>query len=87
MNTEWVSSNLSEAIEELQTILDVLGEAESRDDLDVAFAHAYYHVNAAYNGAEGENPYEMPEGIDPFPLRHFPQKLTPVYGSWTPDEP
>ena len=79
MNIEWIRSNLKEAIEELERIIEDPNLAE---EPSVAFAHAYYHLNAAYNGATGKDPYDYDAEVHDFELRYFPTNLPDVYGKW-----
>lgn len=83
MNTEWVRDNLIEAIEQLQQVVDAPADYDSQEELDIAFAHAYFHINCAYNGAFSDDPSSMPKGEDSWPLRYFPVGLEEVYGTWT----
>lgn len=81
MNREWVISNLKEAIEELQSILE--SPEEEMEAPSIALAHAYYHLNCACLGAfHEEDPYAVTDRDDGHPFRFFPTDLPEIYGSW-----
>ena len=88
MNLEWMRDNLREAIESLQGTLDDLLEEDFEDQeealesLRIDFAHAYYHINCAYNGACGADPYMTLEHGGSPDLQFFPTDLPDIYGSW-----
>ena len=77
MNKEWIKFNLREAIEELQRTVAELDEPEySIEEYAVAIAHAYHHVNTAWNGREA-TPLEVEPGSDDlfYQWRAFPTDI------------
>jgi hypothetical protein len=53
MNKAWIATNLQEAIEELQQTLRELPDAEyGFGNFSVAMAHAYHHLNTAWNSRD-----------------------------------
>jgi hypothetical protein len=78
MNREWVLFHLREAQEELRR---TIAEIESTSDygpgeFSVAVAHAYHHLNTAWN-ARDEDPAVVEAGseTDFFAWRQFPSDI------------
>lgn len=86
MTKWWIVANLNEAIEQLQDIVTRLEEGDTDEDgLRYDLGHAYYHINAAYNGRHlvGLDEKEFWDQKDPFrTLRPFPRDLPKTYGGW-----
>lgn len=52
MDSDWIRVQLREAVEELSSIIDQVGDL-SEVELEIALAHAYRHINAAWHGRNG----------------------------------
>ena len=50
MNNRWVAFHLGEAIEELQTVINVLDfRSMDAEEFELALERAYHHLNTAWN--------------------------------------
>ncbi len=51
LNWDVVTSNLSEALEELQRLADVATDQQARNEVELQFRieHVYHHLNVAWN--------------------------------------
>jgi len=77
MNREWIKFNLQEAVEELQrTIAELDSPQYDAAEYAVAMAHAYHHLNTAWNGREA-TPTEVEPGSDElfYRWRSFPTDI------------
>ena len=55
MNKEWVAVHIQESLEELQRTLAELPSAEfGSAEFAVAMAHAYHHLNTAWNSRDAD---------------------------------
>jgi hypothetical protein len=56
-NVQWILSNLKEAREQLDDLIDDFETGEyipDKEELVSQWRHAYYHLNHAWNGAEAD---------------------------------
>ncbi len=64
LNREWVGWHLQQALEELQRTAQEIGEDEQycEAELRIALAHAYHHLNTAWN-SRGAGDARIAEGL------------------------
>jgi hypothetical protein len=77
MNRDWIEFNLRETIDELTRTVSELGAVDySDEEFAVAIAHAYHHLNTAWNGR-----YAAPDEVEPgsdelfYKWRAFPNDI------------
>ena len=75
MNKAWITSNIDEAVEQLQETLKNLAEDSEYDygDFVVEMSHAFHHLNTAWN-SQSKSEAEVAESTeaDFYNWRRFP---------------
>jgi hypothetical protein len=75
MNKAWITSNIDEAVEQLQETIKNLAEDSEYDygDFAVDMSHAFHHLNTAWN-SQGKSEAEVTDSTetDFYDWRRFP---------------
>lgn len=77
MNNRWVTFHLGEAVEELQTVINVLNlRSMTAEEFELALERAYDHINTAWNSRSiSDEDAAQHSDADFVKWRQFPKDL------------